>query len=63
MSLRLPDSATAAPRRRCRDDRAEEDPVSQAEEGVAQAASGVGAVASVAILLLRRRRTRYRSES
>jgi len=39
--------------RRRRDDRAEEDPVRQVEEGVVQAALGVGAVASVALLLLR----------
>ena len=40
-------------RRRRRNDQAEEDPVCQAEEGVVQAVSGVGAIASVALLLLR----------
>ncbi len=45
--------------RRRRDDRAEEDPVRQAEEGVVQVAPGVGAVPSVALLLLRRRRCRH----
>ena len=39
-------------RRHC-DDRAEVDPVCQAEEGVVQAASGVDAVTSVVVLLLR----------
>jgi hypothetical protein len=52
MSSRSPDSAAA--------DRAEEDPVRQAEEGVVQAALGVGAVASIALLLLRCRRRRRR---
>jgi hypothetical protein len=45
---------------RCRGDRAEEGPVRQDEEGVVQAASGVGAVASVALLLLRLRHRRCR---
>ncbi len=60
MPSRLPDSTAAAPRRRCRNDRAEEDPVRQAEEGVVQAALGVGAVASVALVLIRRHRRRQR---
>jgi hypothetical protein len=39
----------------------EEDPVcSQAEEGVVQAASGVGTIASVVLLLLRHLRRRQR---
>ena len=43
---------------RCRGDRAEEDPVRQDEEGAVQAALGVGAVTSVALLLLHRRHRR-----
>jgi hypothetical protein len=52
----------AAMLRRLRDDRVEEDPICQAEEGVVQAASGVRAVASVALLFIRclRRRRRRR---
>ena len=42
----------------CCGDRVEEDPVRQDEEGAIQAASGVGAVTSVALLLLRRRHRR-----
>ena len=38
------------------DDRAEKDPVCQAEEGVVQAASGVGTITSVVLLLLCRLR-------
>jgi hypothetical protein len=40
--------------RRHRDDRAEEDPICQAEEGVVQATLGVGTITPVVLLLLRR---------
>ena len=48
--------------RRCHDNRVEEDPVCQTEDGLVQAVSGVGTVTSVVILLLRRlcRRRRRR---
>ena len=49
---RTPHRRRSGARRRC-DDQAEEDPVRQAEEGVVQAESGVGIIASVALLLLR----------
>ena len=45
---------------RCCGDRVEEDPIRQDEDGVVQAALGVGAAASVTLLLLRRRRRRRR---
>ena len=53
---------TAVAARRCHDNRAEEDPVCQTEDGLVQAVSGVGTVTSVVILLLRRlcRRRRRR---
>jgi hypothetical protein len=54
---RTPHCRCSGARRRC-DDRAEEDPVRQEEEGVIQAVPGVSAVASVALLLLRCRRRR-----
>ena len=56
---RTPQSRCRSARRR-RDNRAEEDPICQAEEGVIQVVSGVGTITSVVLLHLRRLRRRQR---